>query len=417
MNPFLQRASLLLEQNRIDLAIKELHQALAQDPEDPSVHALLAICYADQNKHEAALDEAHQAIFHAPDQPFPQYALAKVYAEANKFKEAQQAIDAALAMDPADPDYWFMRSAILYNQRRWKDALEAANTALSFDAEHIAANNLRASALVQLNEREAAGRTLDGNLQRDPENAWTHANKGWSLLDGGDHKEALESFREALRLEPDNAYAKSGVVEALKAKNPIYRLLLKYFLWMGKLSQKHGLMVILGLYFGYRLLLVVTNRAPSLQVLTLPITIVYIVFAYFTWTAMPIFNLLLRLNAYGRHALSRDQIVASNWVGLSLLLGFLLVIAGFLNAQINLILYGMAFGVLVIPIAGSFNCDRRGKAHKILLGFTGILLLVATASYAYSFLPSTQSRSLASIFGLGIFAYSWVAGFIIMRWG
>ena len=51
-------------------------------------------------------------------------------------------------------------------------------------------------------------------------------------------KAALEHFREALRLDPNLQYAQAGIVEALKARNPIYRWMLGYFLWMGRLSDR-----------------------------------------------------------------------------------------------------------------------------------------------------------------------------------
>ena len=54
-------------------------------------------------------------------------------------------------------------------------------------------------------------------LGRNPENAHTNANQGWSLLHGGQPGKALEHFREALRLDPDLEFARAGMVEALKA--------------------------------------------------------------------------------------------------------------------------------------------------------------------------------------------------------
>ena len=54
MNPHLQRASLLLEQSRFDLAEKEIRRALASDPDNAMSHALLGLCLANSEKFDDA---------------------------------------------------------------------------------------------------------------------------------------------------------------------------------------------------------------------------------------------------------------------------------------------------------------------------------------------------------------------------
>ncbi len=49
----------------------------------------------------------------------------------------------------------------------------------------------------------------------------------------------------------------------------------------------------------------------------------YVMFAFLTWTARPLFNLTLRLDKFGRYALSPRQIIASNWVGSTFLIALL----------------------------------------------------------------------------------------------
>ena len=78
MNPNLERAVLLYQQSRHDLAEAELRQALAHDPQDAYAHALLALCLAAREKFDAAIAEARQAIHLAPDFPFAHYAHARV---------------------------------------------------------------------------------------------------------------------------------------------------------------------------------------------------------------------------------------------------------------------------------------------------------------------------------------------------
>ena len=58
------------------------------------------------------------------------------------------------------------------------------------------------------------------------------------MLDEGKYPQAMEHFREALRLEPDMEWARLGVVETLKAKRVLYRPVLWYFLWISKFSSR-----------------------------------------------------------------------------------------------------------------------------------------------------------------------------------
>ena len=92
MNPHLQRAMMLLEQSRHEMAADELRQALAADPDDPMAHAVLAICLSYLNQHSQAVKEAETSIHLLPDQAFPFYAHSIALANRNQFAEAKEAI-------------------------------------------------------------------------------------------------------------------------------------------------------------------------------------------------------------------------------------------------------------------------------------------------------------------------------------
>src|SRR5262249_2378545 len=133
-------------------------------------------------------------------------------------------------------------------------SLEAAERGLNAEAGHTGCANLRAMALNQLGRGAEAGRALHDALAQDPENAVTHANQGWTALQTGDAKKALEHFREALRLDPTNDWAKSGMVESLKAQYFVYRLMLKYQFYMSRLSGRRQWWTLIGIYVVARII-------------------------------------------------------------------------------------------------------------------------------------------------------------------
>jgi tetratricopeptide (TPR) repeat protein len=373
MNPNLQRALLLFDQSRYEQAENELRQALASDPHEPYAHALIGLCLSHREQFKEATEEARQAVHLAPDFAFAHYALANVLHDRNRDDEALPVINEALRLDSATPAYFALLSAIHLNERHWQSALEAAEQGLRLDSEHTGCTNLRAIAMVKLGRKAEAGRTIDAALSRNPDNSLTHANQGWTLLEKGEPKKALEHFREALRLEPGNKWAQQGIVEALKARNIIYAMMLRYFLFMGKLSKRGQWGIILGAYFGIRALGALAKAKPGWEPWILPIELVYLAFVIMSWIAEPLFNLLLRLNRFGRLALPREKIVASNWLGACLLIA-LISLGGWLafGYKSAWLAGAVLFAALLLPTAGTFKCPG-GWPRIVMAVYTGAL--------------------------------------------
>jgi tetratricopeptide (TPR) repeat protein len=416
MGDHLQRAFLLFEQSRYDLAEQELRQSLAETPDEAAAHTLLALCLAHREAFDEATREAKRGIELAPDLPFGFYAIGCIYRDRNRFDEAATAAEEAIRLDPEDADYHGLLASVRLAQSRWQDALASAETGLESEPEHVGCTNLRAIALVKLGRRAEAGATIDAALARDPDNSVTHANQGWTLLDRGDAKRALEHFRESLRLDPTNDWARHGIVEALKARNVVYALMLRYFLWMAKLSGGARWAVILGGYFLYRALSSVAAANPTIAPYIRPLIIAYTIFALMTWLSSPFFNLLLRLNRFGRYALSREQTVASNWFGACLLLA-LASLGVWLLAPGPWSGFGLlgavVFGPLLIPLTAVFACDA-GWPRWAMAAYTVLLLMIVAGGMAMVVLgPPSQAAGVVtgtiSLFLGGVFLSQFVA--------
>lgn len=425
MNPNLERALLLLQQSRHELAENELRQALASEPDDAYAHAVLALCLAKRERFDDATAEARQAIHLAPDFPFAHYAHAHVLHDRNRHKEALAAIQEAIRLDSADADYFALLAAIHCDEKRWTEALEAAEQGLQFDSEHVGCTNYRAIAMVKLGRKAEAGATIDAALARNPDNSATHANQGWTLLEQGEPKKALEHFRESLRLDPQNEWARQGIIEALKARNLIYAMMLKYFLWMSRFPPGVQWGIILGGYFGNRLLSGLAASNSSLAPWLLPLRVVYVAFALMTWLADPLFNLLLRLNPFGRLVLSREETVASNWFGWCLLLA-LLALAGCVAFGFDFEKPWLAplivFGFLLLPLSATFKC-QVGWPRKAMAGYTIAMAVIGLGAISFQWLGAfgIPHAKLAGLGGMGlllVFLFGamgspWVANLLI----
>lgn len=411
MPSHLDRARLLYHQSRFDMAEQEVRQALVERPNDEQAHALLALCLMRQDKLPEAQAEVEQAILLSPDEPFPHYCRAIVMEHRQRFPQAQESIQEALRISPDNPDYWAQSALIQFRQRDWQAALDACLQGLKYDAEHAGCDNIRSAALTNLGRKAEAISTVDASLARDPDDEMAHANKGWALLHQGKPKEALEHFREALRLDPNYAYAQHGIVEALKARNPIYRWMLAYFLWMARLSDRARWGVILGGYFGYRFLNSVATNNESLAPWITPILVLYMLFVLLTWFSVPFFNLLLRFNKFGRYALSKDQRTSSNWFAACVLGVVGGVGAGLWTGDAMWLLAALYAGGLALPLTTRYYFDPGWPRQVMTMLAVGMALvaLVDLASRAAGYEPGVK---FLSVFVLGIVASPWLANYL-----
>jgi len=412
----IRRSQLLLEHSRPELAEAELRTALSADPNDWLAHALLAISLRQLDRLSEATSEAEAAIHLAPDVAFPHYALATVLHARDRLDPSLSAIQEALRLDPREPDYHSRLAAIRFDQRRWQDALDASDRGLEIDPEHVPSNNVRAMALVKLGRRDEAGATIATALASDPDNALTHANQGWTLLHGGDALGASNHFREALRLDPNSSWARDGIITALKARNPIYALLLRWSLWMARLDRRAQWGVILVGYFGYRFLIGLGRTSPALGIVVAPLVIAYVLFALLTWIGDPIFTLLLRLDRFGRMVVTDEQRERSNLVGAALFaavlsLGVLLA----LDRPSNAVLAALALAAQAIPLASIYRMPR-GWPRRTMTGLAGVLAALALLGTGLS-IAAPGVASATGVLGLaliGTFASTWVVNLLVM---
>jgi Flp pilus assembly protein TadD len=291
--------------------------------------------------------------------PFTHYAAGIVFQERNRFGEAEAAAREAIRLDPEDADYWSLLAQCLFSQQKWKDALEAADAGLKFNPEHSSCINLRAMALVKLGDKAGAAATIEQDLRRNPHNALSHANQGWTLLHQNDPKKALEHFREALRLNPNNEWARDGMIQALKAHHLIYRMMLRYYLWMSRFTRKGQWGLIIGFWVGMQVLRAVEQQYPGLAPFIYPVMAAYVVFVFAGWLADPIFSLSLMFSRFGRYLLSRTQQVGCVVVG-GLLLGALVMVpVGYFEDMPIIFLAGLFMGLLTLPTSAAYKARER----------------------------------------------------------
>jgi hypothetical protein len=179
-------------------------------------------------------------------------------------------------------------------------------------------------------------------------------------------------------------------------------------LWMGRISGRARWAVILGVYFGTRLLDSTAKTNAELRPLLIPIIIVCVVFCLLTWVAQPMFNLLLRCNRFGRYALSDRQIVASNWFGGLLAAAILLAVIGLTSGFWPATVLAMCCGLMLLPVSASLQRSSAVK-RRWFCAATAVLGLIGLTASIVSGYDNNAGYGLFMVFLVGMVAFLWLA--------
>jgi tetratricopeptide (TPR) repeat protein len=219
------RAELLYQQRRYDLALRELQQVFAANPNDAYAHALRGICLEQQGQTVAGLEALRTAIGLAPDIARFHYLSGYLLWGQDQFQQAQAAVTEALRLNPTDVDFYAAQSGILYDQKQYRLALNAASEGLKRDPEHRGCLNKRLLALLCLESAEYVAAEAQAVLASEPNNPTAHTVAGWVALHQRRIAAAGANFQEALRLNPNYEWARLGMIETLKLRNPFYQMI------------------------------------------------------------------------------------------------------------------------------------------------------------------------------------------------
>ncbi|MFF4416026.1 tetratricopeptide repeat protein [Streptosporangium sp. NPDC001559] len=355
----LERARGLLGLNRPVEAARELRGAIAEDPQHPTAHALLAIALVEQGEVTEAAAEAGEAVRLAPDSWFTHYAAGQVHHRSGRADRALPAVTASLELNPEYAPIWELLARVHIRSGRWSEAAGAARQGLRIDPEDPDLASLLAVALVMLGDAAEAVPAAALAVRLDPESAAAHLAYGRAHLAFGDPGVAADAFRETLRLNPGFDHARDLLVLALKRRNPLYRMLTRL---RGRFRG------------GLRLALLLPLAPPLIAVFVL-----IAVLHWAAWTAEAWVTLRLYRGRTTRLLLEGAQVRVAALCCALPVAGAALLTSGVLTGLETVGTAGAAVMALVTPVQEAAHTGSR-PARLFLYGWAILLALAVVAS-------------------------------------
>ena len=372
---WLERGIVLTEPGRPRDAEQAFREALREDPDDAFTHALLALVLNELDRPKEAVESAESAIALAPDFALPHAARAQALLALERYEQAERSAREALRIDSEDAQGHVLLAAILAGRGRWQEAAAATEKALQLDPESPNARGFHAFVLARADRSQGTGDEWQGDAARAlaaaPDSAVAHMLSGHAYLVRGHEDEALERFREALRLDPESEGAQAGLAAALKATHPLFKPFFRFFMWQEGLSTGWKIGIIVGPLIVLRAL-----RLEADNPFVLTLIAAWILFVALTWASVPLANLALRFSRVGRSVLPAEEKRSSS--AFLVLIGACLV-AIVLAIAVNGSFVGvaMAEGLLAFPLGSAHGLSRR--LRRIVEASGGVAAAAAVA--------------------------------------
>jgi tetratricopeptide (TPR) repeat protein len=213
---------LYAQQEQVLCAISAFEASLRSQDQNWEAHYNLAIALLRRGERTRASRELRTAIEQKPDSVNSRYALASVLEEEKKFTEAEEQLHTVLKEDPKFVPATLMLGRVLINENKFQQAIESLEEGLNQQPRSEQAESLWSALAVAYAENgqlEKGLQALTDFIAAQPNSADAHLQMGLLLLRGGSshQAEAVNAFREALRLDPNLDAARLALGQTLIA--------------------------------------------------------------------------------------------------------------------------------------------------------------------------------------------------------
>ncbi|MEP0844006.1 MAG: tetratricopeptide repeat protein, partial [Phycisphaerae bacterium] len=228
---YLLLAGSIVDPGRVQEAIALYEQVIRLDPKEAVAHLALAEILAGQNRTAEAIEHYHAAFATYPDDADKARAyreLGREFSRKGLHEAAATMFRESLTIQP-DAGTWNALGNALSNLKRPAEAAAAFSEALRLQPDYPAALNNLGNAHFDLGRTQEAIASYRKALELKRDYALARANLADALLKAAAERlvppaagdEALQHYREAVRLEPANAGFRVRLGEALERRGDL----------------------------------------------------------------------------------------------------------------------------------------------------------------------------------------------------
>ncbi len=362
--------------SRYEDAIEFFNQAITAQPDSADAYAEKALCEYHLDKTREAKASIDRAISLDPEEAFPYAIKALILIELNRARDACAMAKKAISMEAENATFRRILGQCYFAMEKYDKAEHWIRRALAADPDDEVATNLLTALLRQQNRMDENQQHMDRLLERNPENAFTHFNAGYTALQSEQYEKAEEHFRESLRLDPNFDEARKGLLQSFRARSRSYRLFLRYCFFMQRLSGGAQWALIIGLIIAVRVgRSLLATIHPSLSIMLLA---AWWIFIFWSFIAGGFSNLMVMADSSARYALKKWDIIEGITVGGFFLVGLLFAVCAMLFSVPIFLPIGLGFAAFTLPV--SLCYDNDSKLGIGLFATVGVLTLIAGIS-------------------------------------
>lgn len=193
-------------------AVKDIKEAIELKPEYSDLYYSITMIYLKSKQYDDCIEWAGKGLALKPEfeELFLLRASAKV--EKKEFKEACLDYDSVLMINSRNMQALYSMSATKSTMKLYEEAIKYSDKAIEIDAQDPAAFYNRAISKAYLKDFVGSMADMERGMSVDSTTRWTGYNNiaYFINLEQKDYKGALKYFDDAIKLNPDFAYAYSN---------------------------------------------------------------------------------------------------------------------------------------------------------------------------------------------------------------
>jgi len=188
----------------INEAEQLFNQALELNERDPSVYFGQAEILQSQEKYTQALAKCEQALLLEPTLANVHNVKGNIFLAQNKITDAIASYNKALEFNPNEPWFYHNLGNAYFQQKNWERAEEYFRQAIDLNANEARFHNMLGICYDRREQATDAITCYQKAIDLSPQAVFYH-NLGYSLQKKSDFEGAKSAFRNAVKLEPNNA--------------------------------------------------------------------------------------------------------------------------------------------------------------------------------------------------------------------